>query len=183
MRISIMKACCSLVFLMLPCSLRAQATAIQESPSSSRKFVEEFYGWYVPQALRHHATAAWNVAVRYRGSAFSPELARLLREDSAAQAKCEELIGLDFDPFLNSQDPAKRYEVGEIHHEGRRYRVDIYSVQSGRRSEKANVSAELSKANGHWFFVNFYYPDDTDLLTILKSPRPVCSVPRPVRQE
>jgi hypothetical protein len=37
--------------------------------------------------------------------AFSPELASKLKEDLAAQEKSPgEIVGLDFDPFLNAQD-------------------------------------------------------------------------------
>jgi len=184
MRISIAKACCSVLLLITwPSSLGAQAKGSQEVSISPREFVEEFYKWYVPQALSDNATAAWNIALKYKRAAFSPELAQLLREDSAAQARCEELVGLDFDPFLNSQDPAERYEVGGITLRGQHYRADIYSVQSGKRSEKPSVSAELAKGDGHWIFVNFFYADGTDLLTVLRSPKPECSVPRPSRKK
>ncbi|MGH9616889.1 MAG: hypothetical protein ACRD28_09125, partial [Acidobacteriaceae bacterium] len=152
---------------------------MSEGHDSSRGFVEGFYQWYVPVALSDSATRTWDIALKGRRSDFSPELARLLSEDSAAQAKCEELIGLDFDPLLNTQDAAERYDVGEITHEGQDYRAAIFSVQSGKRSEKPDVNAEFSEQEGHWVFVNFYYPDGTNLLKILKSPRPKCSVPRP----
>lgn len=179
MRRFLLKTCCSLVLLALPYSLGEQAKTVSEDHTSSREFIQGFYQWYVPVALSGSATAAWDIAIKRKGSEFSPELARLLREDSAAQARCEELIGLDFDPFLNTQDPADRYEVGEVSHEGQNYQAAIFSVQAGKRSEKPDVNAEFSEQEGHWVFVNFYYPDGTNLLKILRSPRPKCSVPRP----
>lgn len=179
-----MKACCCLLFLMIwPCSLGAQAKGSPEVSKSPREFVETFYKWYVPQASSDNVTAPWNIAIKNRSSVFSRELGHLLAEDSAAQAWCEELVGLDFDPFLNSQDPAKSYDVDGISQNGLHYRADVYSVHSGKRSGKPSVSVELMESDGHWIFVNFFYSDGTDLLTILKSPRPKCSVPRPSRKK
>jgi hypothetical protein len=178
MRILIMQACCSLVLLMMPWSLGAQANGSHDVSVSPREFVEGFYKWYAPRALRDNATAAWNIALKFRSSDIGPQLAQLLKEDSTAQARCQELVGLDFDPFLNTQDPAERYEVGKITQKGKHFQAEIYSVQSGERSSKPALNAELSSDSGHWIFVNFHYPDGSDLLTILKSPRPACSVPR-----
>jgi hypothetical protein len=178
LRIPISKASCWLALLVLPCSLTLQAQNRQEVSKSPREFVQEFYKWYVPKALSDNPTGAWNLALKYRNSAFSRELAELLREDSVAQAKCGELVGLDFDPFLNSQDPAESYEVAGIDQKGEHYRANIYSVQSSKRSEKPRVSADLLERDSHWVFVNFFYPDGGNLLAILKSPRPKCSAPR-----
>jgi hypothetical protein len=183
MKISMMKACCWLVLLMLPCSLAAQAEGSKAVPKSPREFVQEFYKWYVPKALNSKVTRAWDAALKYKSAAFSHELAQLLREDSAAQAKCEELIGIDFDPFLNTQDPANGYEVGEIKQNDKHYRADIYSVESGKRNEKSRVSADIVENGGHWVFVNFFYSDGGDLLKILKTPRPKCEAPRSSSQK
>jgi hypothetical protein len=178
MKISMMKACCWLVLLMLPCSLAAQVEGGKEVSKSPREFVQEFYKWYMPKALNSKITRAWDLALKHKSAAFSHELAQLLREDSAAQAKCEELVGIDFDPFLNTQDPADGYEVGEIKQNDKHYRADIYSVESGKRSEKSRVSVDIVENEGHWVFVNFFYSDGGDLLKILKTPRPKCEAPR-----
>jgi hypothetical protein len=59
-----------------------------------------------PKSLKDGTDTAWNLAIKTKSSVFSPQLALALKEDSAAQAKAEgEIVGLDFDPFLNSQDP------------------------------------------------------------------------------
>ena len=183
MKISMIRAWCWLVLLFLPCTLAAQAEGRKEVSKSPREFVQEFYKWYVPKALNSKITRAWDVALRYKSGAFSHELAQLLREDSAAQAKCEELVGIDFDPFLNTQDPANGYEVGEIKQNDKHYRADIYSVESGKRSEKSRVSADIVESEGHWVFVNFFYSDGGDLLKILKTPRPKCEAPRSSSQK
>lgn len=183
MKISMMKAWCWLVLLMLPCSVAAQAEGSKEVSKSPREFVQEFYKWYVPEALNSKVTRAWDVALKRKSAAFSHELAQLLRKDSAAQAKCEELVGIDFDPFLNTQDPASGYEVGEIKHNDKHYRADIYSVESGKRSEKSRVTADIVESEGHWVFVNFFYSDGDNLLKILKTSRPKCEAPRSSSQK
>ena len=170
-----------LIFLMsLALETAAQnRTAVSKSP---REFVQECYGWYVPKAVSKSAPA-WNVAVEQRASDFTHELVQLLQRDSAAQAACRELVGLDCDPFLNSQDPASWYEVGGAKQRGRQFQVDLYSEESGRRSKDPSVTVEVSRTGGRWVFVNFVYPDGTNLLDTLKLPRPKCGVPRsPVRK-
>ena len=177
MRISVAQGYCSLMLLMMPCSLYGQATKREDTFQSPRRFVEEFYRWYAARARGDGRTS--DIALRLRGSDFGPELATLLKEDSAGQDKCADLVGLDFDPILNTQDPWERYEVGRITLKGGYYRAEIYGVQSGKRREKPDVVAEFVKKNGHWFFVNFYYPSErSDLLRILKLPKLPCSAPR-----
>ncbi len=163
---------------MIPCSLATQTIGTHET-GGPRQFVDMFYKWYVPHALNSDTNTPWNLAIKQKNVDFSDLLIKLLKEDSAAQARCEELVGLDFDPFLNGQDPEKSYEVGEINREGRVYRANIYGVRSGKRLDTYAVSAELSEENGHWVFVNFHYPYPvrTDLVTILQS-RPSCSALR-----
>jgi ribosomal protein L21E len=143
----------------------------QQLSDSARDFAQKFYSWYVPIALNEHAGPASDLALKHRSSAFSPELLRALKEDSAAQANSPgEIVGLDFDPFLNSQDPEDRYEVGKVTRKGDSYWVEVYGVRSGKRMEPVAVLAELVRRNGHWTFVNFHYPGPhgTDLLSLLK---------------
>lgn len=150
--------------------------------ASAHTFVSRFYSWYVPQALQDRAEPTWHIALQQKRTEFDPQLVRLLQADAAAQDKCEDLVGLDFDPFLNSQDPAQKYDVGEIKQEGSIYIAEIYSVQAGRRSSKPDVSASFERRDGRWMFVNFCYPKGGDLVAILKAPKLPCSSPRPVRK-
>jgi hypothetical protein len=147
-------------------------------PESPREFVEQFYAWYAPRTEASDTAQGWNKALKLMYWDLSPQLAKLLEEDSAAQAKCKELIGLDFDPILNTQDPAEQYEVGIIDKRGSHYFAKIHRVDSGRRKEASDVIAEFVRQGGRLFFLNFYDPKgETGLVSILKSPRPKCSVP------
>jgi len=137
--------------------------------ASGREFVQKFYDAYVPQALAENSVPASQFAIDHLSDSFAPELLAALKDDAAAEAKSsDEIVGLDFDPFLNSQDPAERYEVGSVTQQGARYLVEVYPVMSGKRSADPIVVVELAYENGHWLFMNFRYPGDDDLRTVLR---------------
>jgi hypothetical protein len=145
-------------------------------PESPREFVNEFYKWYGQRVARDMPDENTLKLMRWD---LSPELARLLGEDATAQSRCAEIVGLDFDPIVASQDPADHYEAGEIVQMGNRYRASIYGTTNGQRSTKPDVIAEFIHDGDRWIFQNFLYPSvKTNLLQILKSPRQVCTVPR-----
>ncbi len=150
--------------------------------ASARAFVSSFYNWYAPLALQDHAEPTWHIPLREKKTEFDPTLVRLLQADVAAQSKCEDLVGLDFDPFLNSQDPSEKYEVGDIKQQGDMFTADIFSVQAGERNRKPDVIASFKKRGDGWLFLNFYYSNGGDLMAILKAPKLPCSSPRPSRK-
>jgi hypothetical protein len=76
---------------------------------------------------------------------YSHQLAELLREDSAAQARCKEVVGINGDPFLDSQDVADNDGVGRITQKGQRYLADVYAVWSGEQRKKPDVTAEFTQ--------------------------------------
>lgn len=170
MRIFVMVACPLLLAAFL-CGPQARVESKGRTAEAVKDFAQGFYSWYVPEALKTEETPAWSVALKYKRSAFSPALFRALKEDSDAQAKASgEIVGLDFDPFLNTQDPCDRYEVGAVTSQKAGYRVDIYGVCSGKRNEKPDVVAELARRDGSWAFTNFLYPAiHRDLLSTLRS--------------
>jgi hypothetical protein len=126
---------------------------------------------YLPEVLKANEAPAWNVALKFRREAFSVTLFRALKEDSDAQARASgEIAGLDFDPFLNTQDPCDRYRVGAVASQGAGFRVAIYGMCSGRRDERPVVIAEVERQRGSWVFADFLYPTiRTDLLRTLKA--------------
>lgn len=170
----------SILFLLATACFPSSQTKREDSQQSCRDFVQKFYDWYVPKLLKAFDTkedGGWGLALRYKGSEFSPELVRQLKEDRDAQDNSPgEIVGLDFDPFLYSQDPSEHFVVGNITDKDGRYLVEVYGMSSGKRREK--VVPELVRKNGRWLFVNFHYPDsghgsgkDGDLLHLLKSLR------------
>jgi hypothetical protein len=129
--------------------------------ASAQSFVQDFY--------RRHLTE--DAVLKAKPALLTPALQRELKEDYDASAKSpDEIVGLDFDPFLNTQDPCERYEVGKVTMHGTdRASAEIYSVCEGKRSPKPDVIADVVFANGRWQFDNFHYPDShEDLLSVLK---------------
>jgi len=146
----------------------APAYAGQDAERSSRNFVQAFYTWYVPK----HGVED---VLKYRRTALSPELFRALKEDLDASAKnSDEVVGLDFDPFLNAQDTAERYVIGSVAAKGDTFWVEVYGIWSGKKSEKPDAVAEVACKAGQCFFVNFHYgktelPENENLLSVLKA--------------
>lgn len=173
-----MKTSTCVVFCLLlatvPGSLYGQTQTA--TADSARDFAQQFYRWYVPVALGHHHEPSANIALRDKKTDFGPELAQALQRDFDAQAKVkDDIVGLDFDPFLNTQDSCPRFELGKVTQVKTGYRVEVFGICAGKKSTVADVAPELTWVNGHWEFVNFYYPNlmkddakNADLLAQLK---------------
>lgn len=153
------------------CLLTQAAAGPASLPSSARDFVREFYNWYLPIALRDNGPGpAWNVVLQQRPSVFGPQLYQALKRDSEAEAQAKGyIVGLEADPFLDSQDPCKHYEVGKVSQKSHVYFVEIYGVCSGKQNGTPDVVAEVTHRGKLWVFVNFIYPPiHSDLLLMLK---------------
>jgi hypothetical protein len=168
-------ACLFAPLIFLPQTLSSQRSSAPETELSCRKFVQAFYDWYLKKTLSGKLAAPTpELALKLKPELFSIELRRRLKQDLDAQSKAEEIVGLDSDPFLNSQDPSPRFAVVGITRKGSNYWVDVYGILGSKRQE--HVIPELIQQNGHWIFVNFHYgkskwSDDENLLTILKNLR------------
>jgi len=147
-------------------SAGAQTLHAEDSP---RKFVQDFYDWYVRMSAHSHSEDASNIALKKKSSAFSPELLHALQADALASSKSPgEIVGLDWDPFLNSQSQIERCVIGNITAKNGSFRVDIYDILEGKKDKKPNIVAEVQQANGSWIFVNFWNPDGGNLLSELR---------------
>ena len=141
-----------------------------ETVQAVRHFVQEFYDWYVPKAFMRSAEQPWRVALEARPTSFSADVTSLLAKQIREQAHTTgEISGIDFDPFLGTQDPEEHYNVGHIVKKGERYWVTIYRV-SAQEPQSPTLLAEVANVNGHLEFKNFRYPDGKDLLTLLQLP-------------
>ena len=166
------------VFFLSACSIQAQKRP-QDSEKSCQHFAQAFYNWYVTDVFKDFKAknrwVPWHAAIKYKGNPFSGELTRSLIE-SDAEAKTEGDPVLDFDPILNSQDPADRYAVRSVTRKNDRYWAKVYGVWSRPvpdQSKEPQVVAEMVFRHGQWLFVNFHYPNSTspdneNLLSILK---------------
>jgi hypothetical protein len=156
---------------------RARVVPDWPAPNSAREYIKTFFDWYVPRSNKDDAD--WHQTLKLARWDLSPELARLLRDDAEAQAQCRELIGLDFDPFLGTQEPSAQYRFGASEQVGTRFRVKAFRVDETVVENKPDFIAVVARDSDRWYIENFLYPgENTDLLSILKSPRAKCTVPR-----
>jgi Protein of unknown function (DUF3828) len=160
--------------------LQAQTRTTSSQPQDCGRFVQQFYNWYVAKenalAKRNSVgvESALEATLREKRSSFSPELVKGLQEDLAASKKSpEEVVGLDFDPFLNAQDIAERYLVGKITPKGDHCLVEVFGVWGGKKNSNPDVVPELVFENGQWVFTNFHYgktsiPVNENLVSVLQ---------------
>jgi hypothetical protein len=100
---------------------------------------------------------------------LSPELIRLIKRDEKLSEAAQGIANLDFDPFLNAQDPEGKYLAGS---------ATASNGQCQVQFEHGHLTAELKKSGSAWFFTNFHYSfysddgktkraPDSDLIGIL----------------
>jgi Protein of unknown function (DUF3828) len=150
------------------CSLAALGQQPTAAPTdqSCRSFVQGFYDWYLPHARQSAVT--YPTALKTKAQLFSPTLLQALKLDYAAsKANPNEVVGLDFDPFLNSQDPSPKFSAGKAKVQGTTCSAEVHGITDGVINEE--VHPELSFVNGNWQFTNFRYEQGSDLLSMLKS--------------
>jgi hypothetical protein len=150
----------------------AQTPAQKPETAACRKFTQEFYDWYVPITKKRMQQPASNLAIQRKPEAFSPGLLKALKIDAEASARVkDDIVGLDFDPFLSSQDPSSRYEARAVTWQGEKCSVEVWGVSStgaSAKSRKPDAVAEVAFVRGHWEFQNFRYPElGSDLVSVL----------------
>jgi hypothetical protein len=168
---------CLCLFFSGLCSTHAEPRSLESS--SCQLFAQQFYDWYVPIAQKPLDGPASDVALQRRAVVFSPQLLHALRMDSEAQALAKgDIVGLDFDPFLGSQDPADHYEARQATVKKGTCSVGVWRASPTDTSAKMDgpeAVAQLKQKNGSWRFVNFTYsvggPDLIHLLANLRQER------------
>ena len=152
------------------CRAETRSVARPSEALSCQRFAQHFYDWYSSfeqqESQQSSASSALEVsagvALRDRPSWFSQTLRIALQKDLDAQSKSDELVGIDFDPFFGSQDPADHYALRNPVVDG-----DFCSIQVWRDSKtdtaaktgKPEAVAQLALRNGHWAFIDLRYPD------------------------
>ena len=158
----------SILLLALACSPALAQPAPGPTEASCRSFVQGFYNWHVTHGTNFEKT------LKLKRSLLSAELGSALAADLAASSKHpDEIVGLDFDPFVNAQDPSPRYRVGQTALKEGSCFAQVYGVPSEDKNAKPDVTAELRLEKGAWKFVNFHYgsgngPENENLLAILR---------------
>jgi hypothetical protein len=140
----------------------AAAVVAFASEAGARAFVQGFYDWYAGKVLaasKGKSASGYGFidAVRQRPDSFSPELKRLLEEDYAAARRCPgDVVGLDWDPFLETQEDPGAYRVGAVEKTAQGYRVSVDVKDAKARGARNPVAqADVAFVGGHWTFVDF----------------------------
>jgi hypothetical protein len=149
------------------------ALTVQHKPAPSsdaasvKKFVQTFYDWYTPRAMKGDAET---LALKAKANLFSADIRKGLDEDrKAAEKNADEIVGLDMDPFLNSQDPADKYTVKKVEQKGNAWLATVYGHYKGQKEDpEPSVTAQVEKTKQGWRFTNFLYGKGDNLLKTLK---------------
>jgi len=125
---------------------------------SARRFVQDFYDWYI-MATERHSHTVWDSVTGSRSPLFSQSLLKALRADIAAQRATSEIVSVvgAYDPFTNSQDPCARYEAGRTTPGSNGVEVAVWA-RCGDEPPTLAVLVDVSNANGTWRFEDFRVP-------------------------
>ena len=136
------------------------APAADSEARSAVLFAQAFYDWYA----RHGDE--YEVAVRDSPSFFAPTLLEAMRTDIAAQARSPgEIVGLDWDPFLATQDPCDPYRVGRATRRGDTILLAVKGMCTDMQPRaRPSVIAELGRSKGRWVFLDFRHVGDAGSL-------------------
>lgn len=163
-----MKRLPSIVVLVIASSVGCKSPGRFDTPVSdaakANAFVVEFYAWYNP---RPDSTRRYFDVLTQRRTALTPDLEALLDSDLACATRSHEICNLDSDPFVNSQDPCGRYEVGGsiAHHDT--VGVSVFGVCGGKRDTIPAVVAMVVRHDSTWQFADFAYPTEHTTLHAL----------------
>lgn len=150
---------------------RAEAVSTGSGSSDSSsvvRFVQSFYDWYVPVADTSRRPAMWSVLSSGSGD-LDAGLRDALRADSAFGEYGNGTgtrEALNFDPFLDSQDPCAQYQVAEARKQGGEYHVAVTAVCADSTWQAARPVVVVSNTEGRWKITNVIYKE-TDLRSLL----------------
>lgn len=165
------------MIVVLPLTLCGQARNSRPKASQScLGAAKRFYGWYVPVANRASDGPAFERALATKREVFDPKLYDALKGDADAQNRAAgEITGIDFDPFLQTQDPAQQYVVRNARVERDRCSVEIWrepKPEEHPSRAKPDAVADFVRAGTKWKMANVWSGDGkTDLLTVLAAER------------
>lgn len=156
-----------------PSTALAQAATRPSAPAAAhddaRRFVERFLQTFHGQfAQDQDRPDDWN-PMRAVEPFFTPQLARALAEDrAAAEANTEEIVGLDFDPFSNSQDPCETYRTGRTAQRADTVLVEILGDCHGQIPLIPDAVYLLVRSGSTFAIADIAYPQGGNLLRILQ---------------
>jgi len=152
---------------LLSCDNTVKHSAIDDK-ENARIFVQKFYDWY-KKLYNEGVTATDNVGtdvymIKHKPQYLDDSLLNAFIEYYRAEPKqADEIVGLDFDPILDSQDIGWDYQTGKVRQVGDKFFIDIHCDTHGKPKDTILalppiIVAEVVKKNRQWKFVNLSYP-------------------------
>src|ERR1700761_2569522 len=114
-------------FVMVAVAFGNQSKPSPGSDASCQAFAQSFFDWYCDQ-IRDLRTVNMPALIRAKRDLFTTEFYSYLRAEADAQAKSTEVVDIDMDYFLVSQDPCGKYLAQAPVQEGRVYSVEMRGV-------------------------------------------------------
>ena len=162
-----------LIFLMaailtanLPLTSFGQKTANKEANAATT--VKAFYAFHFQHKFDYSVPG-----LRLRHKWLDESLYELLLADrKKAAAAQDEVVGLDGDPFTNSQESPDIYRVGESKQDDKSasVTVEFFWQDKGKVVDQRKVDVKLAKVANAWKITNIISGDseDDDLVKLLK---------------
>lgn len=157
----------SLFLLCCAFGLASEAAAQQPLPEA-RRYVEGFLRRYLGQfdeSVEHPGN--WNPLTALRAD-LSPTLMAALQADrDASAANDEEIVGLDFDPFINAQDVCEGYEARAAVVRDTTVDVAVYNTCDWGHPLVPDVIYQLQRRGDRFVIVDLRYAGGQSLLEVL----------------
>lgn len=148
-----------------------------ESPARSERdapdeLARAFYRWHTTPADRGGSGFAVDRTIGRFRTAFTPELRSALDEDLvASRASPGNVVGLDGDPFTDSQDPCERYLPQAAVVTGDSATVTIMEVCEPGAPGRSSVRVILVRRDDSWHLADFVARDGRTLTDQLRQLR------------
>lgn len=165
-----------LLALLLFCSIAGfgsdvsaqRAAAPSASEQEAMRYVQGFLRRYLGQFEEtSEREANWNPLNVIRAD-LSPTLMAALQADrDASIANDEEIVGLDFDPFINAQDVCERYEARAAVRRDSTTDVGVYNTCHWGHPLVPDVIYQLQRRGDRWVIVDLRYGGGQSLLESL----------------
>lgn len=130
---------------------------------SCKGFVQDFYDWYLKIYTADNKVPAAKIALEKQPGIFSPELFQALENDFKAQSLATDGIsGIDFDPFLDSQDAPASYKVIKTVVGSSGCVAEVSGIgpdwrHKGKTLYAPRIKVMLRYRSRKWIIVNFKY--------------------------
>jgi hypothetical protein len=152
-------------------SQRGTDQAAAGDTTGAREFVQQFYDWYTPIATsRIGHPSEWEV-LSVHDRYLHPTLYQFLRDDSVASATHSQTRKvIDFDAFLDSQDPCSAYRVSDVTSEVGYVRVRVTPVCANATQQhwqSARPVIQLVAQAGRWKIADVLYDRGPSLKALL----------------